>query len=145
MGPARTGSWKCGVLGLPPGVLWKHHGHGGHEIYLRAVACNGCIARIRHIGRSCYSKFTSSIINLHQTSSNQINLPLNYPKLCHSKKEQIFWLSIDLGVPSFIDPGQGRLHLAQRGGSASGAVSCALETRQHHGWELNERNHAGIL
>jgi hypothetical protein len=96
-------------------------------------------------GRSCYSKFTSSIINLHQTSSNQINLPLNYPKLCHSKKEQIFWLSIDLGVPSFIDPGQGRLHLAQRGGSASGAVSCALETRQHHGWELNERNHAGIL
>ena len=85
MGPARTGSWKCGVLGLPPGVLWKHHGHGGHEIYLRAVACNGCIARIRHIGRSCYSKFTSSIINLHQTSSNYINLP-KLPKPVPFKK-----------------------------------------------------------
>ena len=32
--------------------------------------------------------------------------------------------------------GQVRLHLAQRGGSAAGAVSGALETRQRHGWEL---------
>ena len=64
-------------------------------------------------------------------------LTITYPivPFKHMKGTRVFHGSCLVASTSFT-AGHVRLHLAQRGGSAAGAVSGALETRQRHGREL---------
>ena len=145
MGAPRAGSGPRGVLGLAAGVAREHHGRGWHEIYLRAVACNecnACIAPKKHRKKFWYSKYLKIISIYIKSIKWDIKLKLHHFTITfptvpfkHMKRTMVVHCSRLVASTSFT-AGQVRLHLAQSGGSAAGAVSGALETRQHHGWEL---------